>query len=113
LHTGSTKVGALIGDHTKTSIGVLLNTGACVGAMSLLVAGGKLLPKFIPSFTWYVNDAITLGMGQSPLYATARTALGRRKCEWTEADEAMWNAVYELTGEEREYAIERSKRKTT
>lgn len=109
LPTGSTKVGALIGDHTKTSIGTLLNTGACVGAMTLLVTSGRLLPKFIPSFTWYINDAITPGMGKAPLYATARTAMGRRKCQWTEADEAMWNAVYEITAEERKDAIERSK----
>src|SRR6185295_4718482 len=38
LSTGSNKVGALIGDHVKTSIGTLLNTGAYVGAMSVLVA---------------------------------------------------------------------------
>ena len=31
INTGSTKVGSLIGDHTKTSIGTLLNTGAYVG----------------------------------------------------------------------------------
>ena len=107
LSTGSTKVGALIGDHAKTSIGTLLNTGTCVGAMTLLVTSGKLLPKFIPSFTWYLNDAITHGFGKESLYATARTAMGRRKCPWTEADEAMWNAVYEITAEEREAAVER------
>ena len=48
ISTGSTKVGSLIGDHTKTSIGTLLNTGAYVGAMALIAATGKLLPKFIP-----------------------------------------------------------------
>ena len=52
ISTGSNKFGALIGDHAKTSIGVMLNTGTYVGAMTLLVASGKLLPKFIPSFTW-------------------------------------------------------------
>ena len=110
LSTGSTKVGALIGDHAKTSIGTLLNTGACVGAMTLLVSSGKLLPKFIPSFTWHLDDAIIPGMGKESLYATARTAMGRRKCIFTEADEAMWNAVYEITAAERQEAIERSKR---
>ena len=112
LSTASTKVGALIGDHTKTSIGTLLNTGTYVGAMTLLVTSGKLLPKFIPSFTWYLHDAITQGFGKNSLYATARTAMGRRKCQWTEADEAMWNAVYEITAEEREGTVERYKRKT-
>ena len=80
--------------------------------MTVLVTSGRLLPKFIPSFTWYLNDAITHGAGKESLYATARTAMGRRKCPWTEADEAMWNAVYEITAEEREEAIERSKRRT-
>ena len=107
LPTGSTKVGALIGDHAKTSIGTLLNTGTCIGAMTLLVSSGKLLPKFIPSFTWYLNDAITPGVGKAGLYATARTAMGRRGCPWTEHDEAMWNAVYDLTAEERDRGIAR------
>jgi len=110
--TGSTKVGALIGDHTKTSIGTLLNTGTYVGAMTLLVTSGKLLPKFIPSFAWYLNDTISQGTGKAALYATARMAMERRKCSWTEAEEAMWNAVHEITAEERENAIERSMRRT-
>jgi UDP-N-acetylglucosamine diphosphorylase/glucosamine-1-phosphate N-acetyltransferase len=113
LPTGSTKVGALIGDHAKTSIGTLLNTGACVGAMTVLVAGGRLLPKFIPTFTWYFNDAIIAGMGKEAAYATARTAMGRRKCQWTEADAAMWNAVYELTAEEREAIMKKSEIRST
>ena len=112
LPTGSTKVGALIGDHTKTSIGTLLNTGTYVGAMTLLVTSGKLLPKFIPSFAWYLNDTISQGTGKAPLYATARMAMERRKCSWTEADAAMWDTVYEITAEERENAIERSMRRT-
>ena len=70
--------------------------------MSVLVAGGRLLPKFIPSFAWYLNDVISHGAGKAPLYATARTAMGPRKCQWTEADEALWDAVYEMTAEERE-----------
>jgi UDP-N-acetylglucosamine diphosphorylase / glucose-1-phosphate thymidylyltransferase / UDP-N-acetylgalactosamine diphosphorylase / glucosamine-1-phosphate N-acetyltransferase / galactosamine-1-phosphate N-acetyltransferase len=111
ISTGSTKVGALIGDHAKTSIGTLLNTGACVGAMTLLVTSGKLLPKFIPSFTWHLNDAIIHGTGRESLYATARTAMSRRKRHWTAADEAMWNAIYELTKEEREEAVTRSQRR--
>jgi hypothetical protein len=107
IPTGSNKVGALIGDHAKTSIGTLLNTGACVGAMTLLVAGGRLMPKFIPSFAWYINDAISRGTGKEPLYATARTALSRRGCRWTVQDEAMWDAIYEMTAEERDAAVER------
>ncbi len=97
VSTGSTKVGSLIGDHTKTSIGTLLNTGAYVGAMSLIVSIGRLLPKFLPSFSWYLEGAVTKGFGKKKLYETARVAMGRRKCTWTPADEALWDAVYEMT----------------
>ena len=71
IDTGSTKVGALIGDHTKTSIGTLFNTGAYVGAMALIAATGKPLPKFIPSFAWFLEGVVTKGFGKRKLYETA------------------------------------------
>ena len=81
IDTGSTKVGSLIGDHTKTSIGTLLNTGAYVGAMAVIAATGKPLPKFIPSFAWFLEGVVTKGFGKKALYETARMAMGRRKCQ--------------------------------
>jgi len=110
IDTGSTKVGSLIGDHTKTSIGTLLNTGAYVGSMALIAATGKPLPKFIPSFAWFLEGVVTKGFGKRKLYETAATAMGRRKREWTEADQAMWDAVYEFTKPERNEAIKKGRR---
>ncbi|MGW8256359.1 MAG: putative sugar nucleotidyl transferase [Thermoguttaceae bacterium] len=109
VSTGSTKVGALIGDHVKTSIGTLLNTGAYVGAMALIVGEGKLLPKFIPCFAWYLFGAVNKGAGKKKLYETAKIAMSRRNCQWTEADEKLWDEVYNLTATEREEAIQRSR----
>ena len=111
IDTGSTKVGALIGDHAKTSIGTLLNTGAYVGAMTLLVGSGRLLPKFIPSFTWYLKDSISPGTGKDRLCATAKIVMGRRHCQWTEADDALWDGVFALTATNRDDAIARSLRR--
>jgi len=110
INTGSTKVGSLIGDHTKTSIGTLLNTGAYVGGMSLIATIGRLLPKFLPSFSWYVEGAVTRGFGKKKIYETARMAMSRRKCTWTPADEALWDAVYELTSPAREEAVRKGRR---
>jgi hypothetical protein len=110
IDTGSTKVGSLIGDHTKTSIGTLLNTGSYVGAMGLLLATGKPLAKFIPSFAWLVDGLVTKGFGKAKLYETAAIAMGRRKRQWTEAQEAMWDVVYELTAPQREAAIKKSRK---
>lgn len=110
VDTGSTKVGALIGDHTKTSIGTLLNTGAYLGAMALIATHGKLLPKFISSFAWFLEGVVTKGFGKNQLYETAKMALRRRGCQWTPADEAMWNEIFNMTKPARDEAIRKGRR---
>jgi len=110
VDTGSTKVGSLIGDHSKTSIGTLLNTGANVGAMALIAATGKPLPKFIPSFAWFLEGVVTKGFGRRKLYETAAMAMGRRKCQWTPADEAMWDEIFKITAPERNEAVKKGRR---
>ncbi len=110
IDTGSTKVGSLIGDHVKTSIGTLLNTGSYLGAMALIMATGKPLPKHIPSFGWFIEGIVTKGFGKGRLYETAKTAMSRRKCEWTPVMEAMWNAVFEMTAPVRKKAIKKGRR---
>jgi UDP-N-acetylglucosamine diphosphorylase/glucosamine-1-phosphate N-acetyltransferase len=51
VDTGLTKVGCFLGDHVKTGIGTLLNTGAVVGAGSN-VFGGAMTPTVVPPFSW-------------------------------------------------------------
>jgi len=110
IDTGSTKVGSLIGDHTKTSIGVLFNTGSVVGVMTLIMANGKPLQKFIPSFAWLLEGAVTKGFGKKKLYETARISMSRRGGEFTAAQEAMYDAIFELTAEPRTAAIKKGRR---
>jgi len=110
VDTGSNKVGSLIGDHTKTSIGTLLNTGSYVGAMALILATGKPLAKFIPSFAWMLAGVVTKGFGRKKLYETAAVAMGRRKRQWSDAQLALWEAVYELTAPQRDVAVKKGRR---
>ena len=109
VNTGSTKVGSIIGDHTKTSIGVLFNTGSYVGAMAMILSTGRPLPKFIPSFAWFMEGAVTKGYGKGQLYTTAGRSMSRRQCEWTSAEEAMWDAIYEKTSPQRDAAVRRGR----
>jgi hypothetical protein len=81
-----------------------------VGAMALIAATGKPLPKFIPSFAWFLEGMVTKGFGKAMLFSTARTAMGRRGCQWTEADQAMWNEIYNMTKPPRDDAIKRGRR---
>jgi len=110
IDTGSTKVGSLVGDHVKTSIGTLLNTGSYLGAMAIVMATGKPLPKFIPSFAWFVEGIVTKGFGKTRLYETAKMAMSRRGCEWSAAERAMWDAVFEATAPARNKAIKKGRR---
>lgn len=111
VDTGSNKVGAMIGDHVKASIGTLLNTGTIVGTMALLVATGCPMPKYIPAFSWFLTGANTKGFGLKSLLATAKTATGRRKVEFTADDEALIHHVYELNKEELSEYVKKDRRK--
>jgi UDP-N-acetylglucosamine diphosphorylase/glucosamine-1-phosphate N-acetyltransferase len=110
LDTGSTKVGSFIGDHVKTSIGTLLNTGAVVGTMAVLVTSGAPLPKYIPPYAWFLNGTVGKGFGLNPLIAAARVAMPRRKVEMTDDDEQLLRHVFELTAEDRNACVRRSRR---
>jgi len=109
IDTGSTKVGSTIGDHVKSSIGTLLNTGAVVGTACILVANGAPLPKYIPPFAWFLNN-INKGFGLNPLIDTARIAMSRRKVQMTEADEKLLRHIFELTNDERMDYVRKGRR---
>ena len=47
--------GSVIGDHSKTSINTMLNTGTICGVCSNIFSSG-FPPKFIPSFSWVGDD---------------------------------------------------------
>jgi len=110
IDSGELKVGCFIGDHTKLGIGTLLNTGTTVGVCCNILPHGELLPKFLPSFTCFLRNKFTPGMGLEEMFKTARTVMARRDVELTPEEIAMLKKVYELTEEERGKALKRSRR---
>jgi len=110
IDTGSVKVGSLIGDHVKTSIGTLFNTGSYVGPMALIMGTGKPLPKYIPAFAWFIEGIVTKGFGKRKLYETAKMAMSRRKCQWTRTEQDMWDAVFEMTATIRKKAVKKGRK---
>lgn len=89
--TGEQFCGLFMGDHSKTAINTMFNTGTVVGVSANVAAAG--FPRqFIPSFTWAgkpypIDKALE----------TARQMYGRRHKTLTEADEAILREVYETT----------------
>ena len=113
LDTQRTKVGCFIGDHTKTAIGSLFNTGSSIGVMCLILPGGELLPKHVPSFTRIWHGELCEGWDLNRSLETARTAMGRRGMELTAAEERLLRHLERQTWAEREAALARFGRKTS
>ncbi|HLA41670.1 MAG TPA: putative sugar nucleotidyl transferase, partial [Candidatus Glassbacteria bacterium] len=111
VDTQDSKVGCYIGDHTKTSIGTLLNTGSNIGVMTLLMSNGRVLPKYIPSFSWFLEGAVSSGFGFGKLLETAEIAMTRRNKTLTEADRRLLEHVHQLTKPERDKAVRRDRKK--
>jgi len=107
--TGMAKVGCFIGDHTRTGLGSMLNTGTAVGVMCNVLPAGPLLPKHVPSFTAVLYGRVAPGFPLEQLFATARTVMGRRDRAFTPVEERLYRDLFEQTRPERERAFRRAR----
>jgi UDP-N-acetylglucosamine diphosphorylase/glucosamine-1-phosphate N-acetyltransferase len=55
VETGAQFLGTIMGDHSKTSINTMLNTGTICGVSSNIFMSG-FPPKYIPSFSWVGSE---------------------------------------------------------
>ncbi len=91
INTERRSMGSLIGDHTTTSIGTRLTTGAYVG-YNCLLAGSGLVPKFVPSFSFWTQK----GMEKFDITKAAdvaRRVLDRRDKVFGPVDEQIMHYV--------------------
>lgn len=101
VDTGQMKVGAFLGDHVKTGIGTLLNTGTVIGAGSN-VFGGVMPPKAVPPFSWGAGEALGTHRIEDFL-DTAVRVMARRQQTLTPGVERIlreaWDATERRRGE--------------
>ena len=95
--TGLHKVGAFLGDHTKTGLGTLLNTGTVAGAFCSLLPSGSLLPPVVPSFCSCGAGQLQERWDLKQLFATAATVMRRRGRTLTAAYTDRLFTLYEET----------------
>ncbi|MFQ5631881.1 MAG: glucose-1-phosphate thymidylyltransferase, partial [bacterium] len=93
VDSGSTFVGLFMGDHSKSGINTMFNTGTVVG-VSCNVFGSGYPKKYIPSFTWGGVDADEKYDLEKAL-ETARAVMSRRNKQMTPAQEALLRRIYE------------------
>ncbi|MGP0062364.1 MAG: hypothetical protein ACLQGP_02015, partial [Isosphaeraceae bacterium] len=108
IPTGQAKVGCFVGDHTRTGMGSMLNTGTSIGVMCNVLPAGILLPKHVPSFTAVLYGRVAQGFPIEKLFETARTVMGRRGKVFTEQEEQLYLSIFDQTRLERERAFQRS-----
>ncbi len=101
------KIGSIIGDHTKTAIHTLLNTGTTIG-IGCNIFGCGLSPKYIPSFCWYGVDEIKeYDLGN--LLETVHVVMTRRAYQDINRELSQLKNLFYLTQSERNEFLQRDK----
>jgi len=99
LNSGRQFVGLMMGDHSKTAINTMFNTGTVVG-FSSNVFGAGFPPKYIPSFGWGGSESM-LEYKLAKAVETAKVVFARRDKEFKKEDEEMFEVIFNLTKEDR------------
>jgi UDP-N-acetylglucosamine diphosphorylase/glucosamine-1-phosphate N-acetyltransferase len=93
IDTGLQFCGLFMGDHSKTAINTMLNTGTTIGVCCNVFGSG--FPRtFIPSFSWG-------GVPKSVVHTfekakkTAEIVMARKNIKWTDADEKILKTIFE------------------
>ena len=98
-NTGLLFCGLMMGDHCKSGINTMFNTGTVAGVSSNIFGDGY--PRnFIPSFAWGGAAGFT-SFQLEKACETASKAMGRRNLTLTEADKRILKNVFDQTVAER------------
>jgi UDP-N-acetylglucosamine diphosphorylase/glucosamine-1-phosphate N-acetyltransferase len=92
VDSGEMHIGLMCGDHTKTGINTMFNTGTVVG-VAANVYGADYPPRFIPSFMWGGTGERRRG-DLVRVLNTARAAMQRRGCDLTSEEENLLREHY-------------------
>ena len=99
--TGLQFCGLMMGDHSKTAINTMFNTGTVIGVNCNIYVPG--FPRnFIPSFSWGGASGFSTYMPKKAFEA-AKVMMARRGVEFDQKEADILNHVFELTKKWRKY----------
>lgn len=88
IDTNSLFIGSFIGDHSKTAIGTLLNTGTVIGPGCNIISNGFPL-RYIPALHWYLNGKLKK-VSLEPFIKTAEKVKLRREKILSNAEKQLF-----------------------
>ena len=99
VSTGLQFCGLVLGDHCKTGISSMFNSGSTVGVCSNIF-GVNYHRNFIPSFVWGGNSGFRKHRLEEAM-DTAKAVYARRELPFDSVEEDIFIAVFELTSDNR------------
>jgi UDP-N-acetylglucosamine diphosphorylase/glucosamine-1-phosphate N-acetyltransferase len=99
VDTGLLKVGCFLGDHVKTGIGTMINTGTVVGA-GANVFGAVMPPTYVPPFSWGSGSELT-EYRLDKFLEVAEATMARRDMALTASARALVQRAWEASRPER------------
>ncbi|WP_010522302.1 GlmU family protein [Aquimarina agarivorans] len=93
--TGLQFCGLMMGDHSKSGINTMFNTGTVIG-VSANIFGGGFPRNFIPSFSWGGSAGFVTYKTNKAL-EVAEKVMQRRNIDFTDQDQSILEHVYEET----------------
>ena len=99
INTNTQFLGLIMGDHSKTGINTMFNTGTTVG-FSCNIYGSGFPDKYLPSFSWGGSDGLQT-YDVDKCLDTAKVVMSRRKIEFKKIDEDLFRKIFDLTKNER------------
>lgn len=99
--TGLQFCGLMMGDHSKTAINTMFNTGTVIGVNCNIYVPG--FPRnFVPSFSWGGASGFST-YAPAKAFDAAKVMMARRGVEFGEQDARILEHVFELTKKWRNY----------
>jgi UDP-N-acetylglucosamine diphosphorylase/glucosamine-1-phosphate N-acetyltransferase len=99
VQTGQQFCGLMMGDHSKSGINTMFNTGTVVG-VNANIFGDGYQRNFIPSFSWGGKSGLT-HFQLKKAFQVATAVLARRNKVFDEVEKEILSHIFELTYDSR------------
>jgi UDP-N-acetylglucosamine diphosphorylase/glucosamine-1-phosphate N-acetyltransferase len=100
VDTGLQFVGLMMGDHSKSAINSMFNTGTIVG-MGSNIFGFGFPPKYVPPFSWGAAGETFTTFAIDKFIEVAKRVMARRGVELSSFEERLFKRIFDFTKDER------------